>query len=212
MDVSLLGPISPTAKMLPSPQDSPHIISYALLSGLLFIHIPRPTPYCLSVTLWLIPKEHRGLVLAFQVICKAKKPGSMIDIWIIFGFLIFVCGLALNWVYQHNTAVWLSTLGPFFIQKVNTEAELASKHMGCSWQPAPCSTGRDKVLHGQTLSNLDFFFYSCVFGTYYCVFWARVQQQSLQGERQKYLQHTASWAVTYSAFSAWLLCSRYTTP
>lgn len=68
MDVSLLGPISPTAKMLPFPQDYPHRLSYALLFGLLFIHIPRPTPYCLSVTLWLTPKEHQGLVLTFQVI------------------------------------------------------------------------------------------------------------------------------------------------
>lgn len=44
-----LGLISPTVEMLPSPQDSPHIISYALLSlfflGLLFINSPRPTPY-----------------------------------------------------------------------------------------------------------------------------------------------------------------------
>lgn len=60
MDVSLLGLISPTAKMLPYPQDSPHIISYAFHFGLLFINVTRPTPFCLAAILWLTPKNIRG--------------------------------------------------------------------------------------------------------------------------------------------------------
>lgn len=48
--------ISPTANILPSPQDSPHIISYAFHFDLLFINAVRPTPYCFSAVLWLTEK------------------------------------------------------------------------------------------------------------------------------------------------------------
>lgn len=140
----------------------------------------------------------------------------MIDIWIGFRFLIFVLGLDQNLSYRQNTAIWLSTPSPFFIQRANnTEPELATKCMSCSWQPAPCSIWRDNVLYGRTakntekvqptLSNLDsFFFFLCFCHLLLCHL--SPSSAAVQGERQKYLQHAARWADKNSAFSISQLC------
>lgn len=65
-DVSSLGLISPTAKMLPSPQESPHIISYAFHFGVLFINQPDQRP--IAFELLAKKKKKRDWLEAFQVI------------------------------------------------------------------------------------------------------------------------------------------------
>lgn len=160
----------PAASMLRSPRESPHIIRYALLFGLLFINVPRPTPYCFSDTLFRRSTKTSEISFGFLADSQTK---IYQDLEAMLGSSLgFLPPLTVVQPRIYLTRIQRYDSPPSAHLSSNKLVKLKqSRHqntLAVFGKSVLCPTGRRKYSSGRkrkeqpTLSNLDFIFlYLC---------------------------------------------------